>query len=226
MPFQSTVNAQLPYAVEGDFASANPWASLVAGPGQLAASAAGVTIGKLAWARVDTGAVSNAHPGVPARLGFVGRHQPALITAWLGEASMLIPSGMPVTLYDFGDFWGRFSVAPTVGQTVYGSYADGSLSSGTAVTTGTVTGSIASTVLTVTVAGSNILAAGQPISGASVTAGSYIVNQLTGTPGGVGTYTVSVASTAASTTITATTTFATPFTVAVAGLAGELSSFG
>jgi hypothetical protein len=66
-----------------------------------------------------------------------------------------------------------------------------------------VTGSIATTVLTVTAVGSGTLAAGQRITGTGITAGTTILAQLTGTTGGVGTYTVSVSQTASSTTVTA-----------------------
>jgi hypothetical protein len=65
-----------------------------------------------------------------------------------------------------------------------------------------VTGSIAGTMLTVTAVGSGTVTNGLVLSGTSVTAGTTVLGQLTGAAGGVGTYTVSVASTASSTTIT------------------------
>lgn len=71
-----------------------------------------------------------------------------------------------------------------------------------------VTGSIATTVLTVTAVGSGILTVGQTISGSGVTAGTKITGLGTGT-GGVGTYTVDTSQTASSTTITATAAAAT-----------------
>ena len=63
-----------------------------------------------------------------------------------------------------------------------------------------VTGYIGATsvVMTVTSVGSGTLAPGMLIAGSGVTAGTYIVNQLTGTLGGAGTYTVSVSQTAGS----------------------------
>lgn len=74
--------------------------------------------------------------------------------------------------------------------------------------TASVTGSIATTTLTVTAVGSGRLTPGMTISGTGVTAGTQIVNQLTQTsgdaPGLRGTYTVSASQTASSTTITAT----------------------
>lgn len=66
-----------------------------------------------------------------------------------------------------------------------------------------VTGSIASTTLTVTAVGSGALAVGQVLSGTGVTAGTYITALGTGA-GGTGTYTVSASQTTASTTIAST----------------------
>ena len=41
--------------------------------------------------------------------------------------TMLIPAGFGVTLYDKGDFWGRFAAGATIGQTVFSSDTDGTL---------------------------------------------------------------------------------------------------
>jgi len=71
-----------------------------------------------------------------------------------------------------------------------------------------VTGSIATTTLTVTAVTSGTLTVGQTISGAGVTPGTKITALGTGT-GGTGTYTVSASQTASSTTITATAAAAT-----------------
>jgi hypothetical protein len=65
-----------------------------------------------------------------------------------------------------------------------------------------VTGSIATTTLTVTAVTSGVLKVGQVISGSGVTAGTTITALGTGT-GGTGTYTVSASQTVSSTTITA-----------------------
>lgn len=67
---------------------------------------------------------------------------------------------------------------------------------------GSLTGSIASTTLTVTAASGDPLNAGDTISGTGVTAGTQIVTQLTGTTGGIGTYTVSHSQTVASRAMT------------------------
>lgn len=87
-----------------------------------------------------------------------------------------------------------FSVAATTLQTGF---------NGTKPTQASVTGSIATTVLTVSAIISGTLAPGQVVSGTGITVGTYIVAQLTGPVGGTGTYTVSVSQTAASTTVTA-----------------------
>ena len=65
--FQNQINHQQAPGVEGDFASANPKASLLAGEGALVAGTNGVIVGRFAW--VTNGVVSNTGTGVPD--GFV-----------------------------------------------------------------------------------------------------------------------------------------------------------
>lgn len=65
-----------------------------------------------------------------------------------------------------------------------------------------VTGAIAADVLTVSAVSSGSLSVGQVISGSGLTAGTKILEQLTGTAGGVGTYKVSISQTFASGAIT------------------------
>jgi hypothetical protein len=65
-----------------------------------------------------------------------------------------------------------------------------------------VTGSIATTTLTVSAVTSGSIYPSMQITGTGVTAGTRIVSQLTGTTGGVGTYTVNQSQTVSSTTIT------------------------
>ncbi|NPT59095.1 gp53 minor capsid family protein [Paraburkholderia elongata] len=134
----------------------------------------------------------------------------------------------------------------TVGGTVTGVFAVGQTLSGAGVTAGTTitnlisgTGgagtyavSIAQTtssttitasggVLTVTVVGSGALALNDTISGAGVTAGTYISAFITGT-GGTGTYAVSVGQTVASETITVAAGTQTKWVAASIGAPGEL----
>jgi uncharacterized phage protein gp47/JayE len=66
-----------------------------------------------------------------------------------------------------------------------------------------VTGAIAAAVLTVSAVSSGTLAVGQPLEGTGVTAGTIITAQTGGTPGGIGTYTVSISQTVGSETISA-----------------------
>lgn len=71
--------------------------------------------------------------------------------------------------------------------------------------TASVTASIATTTMTVTAVGSGTLYPGANLMGTGVKRGTTIVRQLTGTTGGVGTYTVSLSQTVASTTVTSGT---------------------
>ncbi len=70
-----------------------------------------------------------------------------------------------------------------------------------------VTAAIAGSVMNATVVGSGTLFPGNTINGTGITAGTVILNQLTGTTGGVGTYTVTPSQTVASTTVTTNTKY-------------------
>jgi hypothetical protein len=233
MSFQKTVNAVPAPGVAGEFASTNPRHSVLGGPGGLVAGGAGVAVGAFGWLDLATYTiVNNFGAGKPN--GFVHRAQQALITSYLGEATLIIPGGfMAGELFDSGDFWVANNTGNPVlpGQKVYVNNATGQVAAfaatGTPPTGGTtdtgsiapitatsVTGSIAivpggigpgtnPTILTVTAVGSGTLYPGVTLTGTGVQTGTTIVAQLTGTPGGVGTYTVSIPQTVASTTITA-----------------------
>jgi len=90
-----------------------------------------------------------------------------------------------------------FSTAPQVGQVLSGT---GIASSPTIsqINTASFNGYIATTTLTVALLNSGTIKTGMVLTGAGITAGTYIVNQLTGTSGGAGTYTVSTSQTAGS----------------------------
>jgi len=128
--FQRAVYAQPAPAIEGDFASANPRRSMLAGPGALVAGPTGVIVGRFAFARNSDGLVRNATWGVAERVGFVHRDQPVVITPWLGQASMTVMSGLEITLHDGGDFWARFAAGATIGQEVFVLDADGTAVAG------------------------------------------------------------------------------------------------
>ena len=92
--FQNVINPQQAPGVEGDFASANPKASLLAGEGALVAGSNGAIVGRFGW--VTAGVVDNTGTGVPA--GFVHREGQASITTWLAESSMTVQPGFQMTL--------------------------------------------------------------------------------------------------------------------------------
>jgi hypothetical protein len=119
--FQTQVNVQPAPAVEGDFASANPRATVLAGQGALVAGAAGVLVGRFAWlsyAAVDNdnspAIVNSFGAGLPA--GFVHREQQGLITAYLASATMRVQAGFPITLFNEGDFWVNNAGCGSVGH--------------------------------------------------------------------------------------------------------------
>lgn len=226
MNFQTFVGTQPAPAVAGDFASANPRASVDAGPGGLVAGPNGVFVGRFAWWSFsqidsnDTPAVVNNTGSGPVT-GFVHREQQGLITTFLAESSMLIPQGFAMTLMASGDYWcvNDGATEALVGMKAYANYADGKVTfaasgapgtasgsaSSIAASTNGGTGSINDNILTITGGVSGVLRPGTTLSGTGVATGTKIVSQLSGTPGGIGTYAVSIPEqTVASTAITGT----------------------
>jgi hypothetical protein len=186
--FQSFVNNELPIAVPGDFASTNPRGSVIAGPGQFVAPAAGTTVAAFAWFDPTTGIASNYYKP-NAFLGFVHRENQGLITQFLGIATLEVVPGNMVTGMSYGDFYALFLGGATVGETVYADPVTGAATAGApAVAGSSVTASIAAGgVMTVTAVASGTLAVGQLVTIAGLPEGTYIASEGSGT-GGDGTY--------------------------------------
>ena len=105
------------------------------------------------------------------------------------------------------------SWAPTGTPTTAGTSTASTIAAGTSSVTGSIAIPVAGAtigpgtvpaVLTVTNVGSGTVYPGTLISGTGVVTGTTIVGQLTGTIGGIGTYSVSIPQTVASTTISGT----------------------
>jgi hypothetical protein len=223
MPFQTQVNLLPALAVEGDFASTNPFSNVNTVPGGFVAGPNGVTVGKFAWADPTDTMLSNTGSGAPR--GFIGRQgNNATISAYMGSvlsaASMTVLAGLEVTPFNGGDFWARTSTAAFIGQAVFASNADGSVSTGAvgttpagaavtasiaAATTIAATGSIATVTspfgnggvptLTITAISAGTIVPGAVLTGSGVVTGTTVISQLSGTAGGIGTYEVSAAQT-------------------------------
>lgn len=211
--FQTQVAYNPAPAVEGDFASTNPRTTLIAAAGALVCGALGAIVGRFAWlsyAQADSDnapAVINTFGTGPVA-GLIHREQQGLIQQYLQESTMLVPAGFPVTVFDGGDFWVKNNGATSalVGQKVYANYADGKATAaatgslnGASTPTGSISaatsgfvGSIVGNVLAVTAVNSGTIYPGTTISGTDVASGTKIVQQLSGTPGGVGTYAVNI----------------------------------
>ncbi len=212
--FQNFVNQQPPPAVIGAFASMNPRSTVLAGPGSLKADAAlPVVIGNFAWGLNSAGFAygSDVNGGV---MGFIANELQTVITAFLGQDRLAVQGGFPVTLYSRGDFWTYVTGgAVAVGAAIYADRDTGAPT--VSATAASVTGSITTTVLTVTAVGSGALRVGDVLVGSGVTANTTITALGTGT-GGVGTYTVDTSQSASSTTITVANANDTGFKAATA----------
>jgi len=220
--FQAQVNTTPAPGVEGDFSTLNPIFMYPAGPGGLVAGdsllsggAGGVLVGRFAWLDSryldpDNAAtvVNNFGTGVP--IGIIGRRQQGLITTFLAEASLVVPSGLPIGVVSAADGWivNRGTTQALVGQKAYATFLNGgarfgaagspttgasSSSTGSfAPTTNAITASISGNVLTVTVAASGVYPGSTITTGAGVASGSKIMAQLSGTANGVGTYALNI----------------------------------
>ncbi len=214
MSFQKQVNLVQAPGVLGDFASMNPFSSVLSGPGALIAPAGGVRVGGFAWVNPANNAVSQSYVA-GYQIGFNLRNENALITNFLGESSLLIPQGFMVNLLNGGDFWAYFGNGAVSGSTVYADQSTGAATTaaGTSVTGSigfTGTASFAANVLTVvTQTAGSLIEVGDVVTSAGVTAGTTVTAQLTGLPGAVGsTYSLSTTpgtiATQAATTASAT----------------------
>lgn len=222
MGFQKQVNLTPAPAVAGDFASSNPRATVLAGPGGLVAGALGVTVGKFAWVDDDGVTVQSFGTATKGPNGFVHREQQALIQQYLAESGMNIPVGFPVVLHNEGDFWAKLAGdnAATIGAAIYADYSNGDVcavaapagASVTAVLGSTNTAALGATFTAsadtdatrlVVTSVTGLISVGDTVSGTGITAGTTILSQVSGTTGGAGTYQLSAANTASAATVTA-----------------------
>lgn len=169
MGFSTKINYTWGKGFPGGIASANPRRSAIPGPMGFVAGAAGVTVAAFGWVQADGVTVLNKPIASEAPTGFVLRDQTGLITTYLGESTMTLPSGFNVQLMTGGDYFAAASTVATPGQAVYASLTDGTLQTGVA---GTVPSGTVATGWIVTqggAAGSTIIISGAvaPIAGSN-----------------------------------------------------------
>lgn len=212
--FQTFVNRDPAPGVIGAFASQNPRATVLAGAGALRATSALDYLGNVAvpiigrWAWGQGLYASRQKPAGASVGGFVAYELQAAI-AFLppgtnpNPVQMGVHSGFPVTLYSRCDAWalpdnpvGGFVAA---NDTLYARPADGTLTNDPVAFS--ATGVQATTTMTISAVTKGALVPGMRLSGTA--ANSVVVAQLTGTPGGAGTYQMSVSETVGSATVTA-----------------------
>lgn len=206
MPFQTTINDYQAIGVPGDFASLNPYSSVLAGNNALVAPAGGLIVGNFFWVG-PTGQTSQSFVA-GWQVAFLGRNMQALITEFLQEATMVVPEGFMVTGFNGGDFLANFPAGAAAGDYVFADPNDGTPVANTtnsAPTLGAATASAgfsgtatvvnASNVLNVTAVTHGIINVGDVVAdsttGANIPAGTTILSQTDGTAGGVGHYVMS-----------------------------------
>lgn len=133
MAFQTRVNIELPAAVHGDFASANPRVTTIGTEASWYVGSAGVVVGSFVWCDEDTRQISNSGTGAPD--GFVMRERLSMVMTIPQEATMSLLPGQPVSVFDNGEFWVQLPAGVTAARraVVYTLPASGAIvASGTA----------------------------------------------------------------------------------------------
>ena len=190
--FQSQVNINPSPGVVGGIASMNPMATVKAGPAGLTAGSPGVAVGRFAWNTYATaggpGVANNNAGGVPrVPDGFISNEQQGLITTWLSSNSLVIPTGLPVTEHQRGDFWAYSTLAEAaINNKVFANMFDGQVLAAaagafptntagtTAVISSATSASLTNYTLTINTITSGTVAVGQLVTGLHIAPGTYI----------------------------------------------------
>lgn len=197
MALQSTVNIEMGFGIVGELANNAPY---TAKPYNLVSTPQTNVVGK--YFTVSSEGVARA--GGTGALAGILMHPKAYAARGTSAGGALAPT---ITLADneigellvAGEIIIAVPAAAAIGDALTYNTTTGVLA--TTPKVASVTGSIATTTLTVTAVAAGRLAVGQLLTGANVVPGTRITALGTGT-GGTGTYTVSVSQTAASATIT------------------------
>lgn len=211
--FQTFVQRNPAPGVRGGFASMNPRAIALTGEGAFRSGLGNNYLSAANLARVDAFAwgagqyAGSQKPAGASVLGFVANELQANIPFAPGlnvnVVSLDVNVGFPVTLFTHGDFW-TLPIAPLNGvvapnDTVYARPYDGTPTNDPVAFS--ATGVQATTTMTISAVTKGALVPGMHLSGTN--AASVVVQQLTGVPGGAGTYQMSVSETVGSATVTA-----------------------
>lgn len=194
MGFQASVDMNQGFGVVGEIFSNGPVRTK---PYALVSSPAVNTIGNAYTVTSEGIAKVGGANGVFAGILVNPKHYASQGTTAGGTLAptLVLPDNTGGELLTMGEIVVSLANASGIGDLVVFDTSTGALS--TVADRVQVTGSIATTTLTVTAVTDGVLAVGQLITGANIAPGTYITALGTGT-GGAGTYTVSVSQTAAS----------------------------
>lgn len=138
---QKQVNLYPSQAVQGDPATIGQSIYTPLNP----IAAVPLPVGGFVFPVVEDGAINpeqatNAAGDASQVMGFVERNLAYVNYDLLGDGTLTVPAGSPLTVAVKGDYWAVSSTAAEVGQAVLASVADGSVSTGTADATHIDTG--------------------------------------------------------------------------------------
>lgn len=131
MAFQESVDIYRGVGQVGHPASTSPIIAAAGGPGAFKAASAGVSIATFVFRdTTDPKVVTNVAPSSTAKaVGFIQNLGQAII-GYGQSASMLIRGGVEVSPKVGGDFWAKSKTVAIVGQKVFASIIDGTISTG------------------------------------------------------------------------------------------------
>lgn len=198
MAFQSTVRAFSASGVAGEFACDGPTRAQSAILNS--ASAAYNIIGRAFTVSSEGVAAAGGTGRFLGILAMPKEYATSGTTSGTLAPTTTLPNNAVADFVSMGIMFVTLPAAAAIGDLVQYDTTTGALSTTPATTS--FTGSIATTVLTVSAVAAGTIQVGMVLTGANVTPGTTITALGTGT-GGTGTYTVSVSQTAASATITA-----------------------
>lgn len=204
MTLQSTVALNQGFGVVGEIVFEGP---LRAQPGVVKGTAANIVVGRYFTIDLTDGAFQPGNGGQPGGILANPKGMASIGTSAGGPLAptLVVPAGTVCEFVTMGMILVALAAAASIGDKATYDTTTGVI--GTVPPLVSATGSITTTVLTVTAvaAGSAPFAVGQVISGPNIVPGTTIVSLGTGT-GGTGTYNVNVSQTAASGAVSAAST--------------------
>jgi len=217
--FQTRVNRNPPLAVAGAFASMNPRATVLGGAGQFRSGNGTnylgqqnlAVVGNFAWFAGQF--AGSQKPSGASVVGFVANELQTVIpfpsssdANYPNVVRLAVENGFPVTGFTVSDNWavpvGAVNGIVSPGDKVYARAYDGAPTNDSVEFSATGVQTASSSTVTISAVTKGALVPGVQLQGTGLGTAPTVVAQLTGTPGGAGTYQLNETTGFASATVT------------------------